>query len=118
MSLLPSVGLAVAVTMWLALFEAAPGGPIDRKGNGCSTANTNLQHGEVMRPDCRTECFCDDGVLLCKDLCTSGGLAEPCDQPQSQNHWGHSPPLGKRYQEKAVTHTKAVTEILEAEEPV
>ncbi|EUB56482.1 Integrin-linked kinase-associated serine/threonine phosphatase 2C [Echinococcus granulosus] len=98
MSLLPWMRLVVAVTLWLVLLEAAPRGlagkePPDRRWNTCSTANAILQHGEVIRPDCRTECFCDDGVLLCKDLCTSNGLAEVCNQPHPQNHQDHSPPL-------------------------
>ncbi|KAL5108569.1 CCN family member 2 [Taenia crassiceps] len=98
MSLPPSMGLAVAVTMWLVLFEAAPGSLVgkkhpDRRWNGCSTANANLQHGAVIRPDCCTECFCDDGVLLCKDLCATGGFAGASDKPQSQNHRKRPPPL-------------------------
>ncbi|VDN97292.1 unnamed protein product [Rodentolepis nana] len=44
----------------------------------CKTVNTILQHGESYHPDCNTECLCDEGVLLCKDVCD--GNCHSCGQ--------------------------------------
>uniref|UniRef100_A0A5K3FLH6 CTCK domain-containing protein n=1 Tax=Mesocestoides corti TaxID=53468 RepID=A0A5K3FLH6_MESCO len=59
----------------------------DRQWNSCLTLNTLLYHGEILRPDCRTECLCDDGVLLCRDMCASESYNCPssCDSFQNQN---------------------------------